>query len=339
VRAGRAVGEANLDSLLDTMANVVGILVVLVAVTQLSVTDAVERIRDSSTNEVVELAFVEETLAEQKRIEEAVVVANGELAAMAPTARRAGMLLEEAEPLLDQLEALPGRDRLDGPGAEKLRSRLEREAKQIERLEETVVAGRSQLLRLDEVLSEVPTETRPKIARLPDPRPPPEGAREVGFFCRYGRVQFIDVENMKARLYQGIEDALGDDRAIEWSDRPWLRNLFLKEAFGDPNFVWSFRDQDSRSFFADIHWRDERAGEGLAELRSGATGLREVLAKQSPSGHYLRFYVWPDSFETYLEARYIAEAEGFDVSWLAVDEENEVGIDLMGGRQQRVLID
>ena len=37
--------------------------------------------------------------------------------------------------------------------------------------------------------------------------------------------------------------------------------------------------------------------------------------------------------------RYIAEAEGFDVSWLAVDEENEVGIDLMGGRQQRVLID
>ncbi len=34
----------NLDSLLDTMANVVGILIVLVAVTQLTLGDAVKRI-------------------------------------------------------------------------------------------------------------------------------------------------------------------------------------------------------------------------------------------------------------------------------------------------------
>ena len=40
-------GEAeSLDSLLDTMANVVGILVMLVAVSQLSLGDAVERIRE-----------------------------------------------------------------------------------------------------------------------------------------------------------------------------------------------------------------------------------------------------------------------------------------------------
>jgi hypothetical protein len=339
VRAGRAANEANMDSLLDTMANVVGILVVLVAVTQLSVGDAVERIRDANTNALVDVTVVEATLSEKTSVEDAIVSAEGELDAMAPTAKRAGMLLEEAQPLLDELQALPGRDPLDGIGAEALRARIDREAAEIDRLASRVADGRSQLLRLDEVLTEVPTEIRPKIARLPDPRPPPSGAREVGFFCRYGRVQAIDVDAMKSRLYQGIEDALGDDRTIVWEDRPWLRNLFGKESFGDPNFYWSFRDQEGRSFFADILWRDERNGEGLAELRSAALGFREALEKQPVAGHYLRFYVWPDSFEVYLEARYIAEAEGFDVSWLAVDEENEVGIDLMGGRQQRVLID
>ena len=44
-RARRTGESQNLDSLLDTMANVVGILVVLMAVTQLTVNDAMKRIR------------------------------------------------------------------------------------------------------------------------------------------------------------------------------------------------------------------------------------------------------------------------------------------------------
>jgi len=46
VNRARDRWDQNLDPLLDTMANVVGILVMLVAVTQLSVVDAVDRIRD-----------------------------------------------------------------------------------------------------------------------------------------------------------------------------------------------------------------------------------------------------------------------------------------------------
>ena len=43
-RTGRpAIGAQNLDSLLDTMANVVGILIVLLAVTQMTVGDAMDR--------------------------------------------------------------------------------------------------------------------------------------------------------------------------------------------------------------------------------------------------------------------------------------------------------
>ncbi|MFP6605411.1 MAG: hypothetical protein VCC19_02445 [Myxococcota bacterium] len=44
-RRREGAGDQNVDSLLDTMANVVGILIVLMAVTQLTVNDAMKRIR------------------------------------------------------------------------------------------------------------------------------------------------------------------------------------------------------------------------------------------------------------------------------------------------------
>ncbi len=54
-RARRNTDSQNLDSLLDTMANVVGILVVLMAVTQLTINDAMKRIRVWKSDEAVSL--------------------------------------------------------------------------------------------------------------------------------------------------------------------------------------------------------------------------------------------------------------------------------------------
>ena len=51
-----AIGSQSLDSLLDTMANVVGILIVLLAVTQMTVGDAMDRIRVFDSEESQQLA-------------------------------------------------------------------------------------------------------------------------------------------------------------------------------------------------------------------------------------------------------------------------------------------
>ena len=50
-----SAGDQNVDSLLDTMANVVGILVVLMAVTQMTVNDAMKRIQVWESEEAVAL--------------------------------------------------------------------------------------------------------------------------------------------------------------------------------------------------------------------------------------------------------------------------------------------
>jgi hypothetical protein len=272
-------------------------------------------------------------------VEDALVSARGELVAMAPTARRGGLLIEEASPALDELEALPDRDELRGLSAADLAARVADESAELTRLEQELASRRQKASGLETLLAEVPAEQRPKIARLPDPRPPPAGATEMAFFVRYGRVQAIDVEKLKKLLSLGISQALGDDRGVLEDDKPFLENYFAKIFVGDDSFRWTFRQEGRRSFFADIGWRTPEQGEGLFELRAGAPALRARLRDGSPSRQFVRFYVWADSFETYLEARYIAESLGYDVGWMAVDAADEVGIDLLGGPRRPVLID
>jgi hypothetical protein len=332
--------EQNLDSLLDTMANVVGILVVLVAVTQLSVGDAVERIREQQRARPP--ATEEDVVAARARAESiasAITQTEGELEAFAPTERRRGLLLDEMRRHIEELEAMEGRHAFADLSAQALDAQVAAAHRTTESLSAEVAAARRRLGDLDALIADVPPEIRPKIARLPDPRPPPASAQEIALFCRYGRVAALDLPGMQAMLKQGIRSALGDDRAIVYGDRPWLVNLFQKRQFGSGNFYWEFREEQGPAFFADIRWVDHGYGEGVADLRRGDSELAKLLAERDRAGRFLRFYVWSDSFDVYLEARYLAEQKGWDVSWLAVDADDEVGVDLLGRSRRRVLLD
>jgi hypothetical protein len=95
-RAKRDDEGGGLDSLLDTMTNVVGILVIVLVVTQLGVGDAVQRIVDSIQIDARKLAEAEKEL-EQKKLER-----DRLLAAM-----------DEQQPVDDADPAGPGDNRWD----------------------------------------------------------------------------------------------------------------------------------------------------------------------------------------------------------------------------------
>lgn len=234
---------------------------------------------------------------------------------------------------------MEGRHDFADLSAAALDARIAAARRTTESLSAEVDAAQRRLGDIDALIADVPAEMRPKIARLPDPRPPPASAQEIALFCRYGRVAALDLPGMQAMLRRGIRSALGDDRAIVYGDRPWLVNLFEKKQFGSGNFYWEFREEQGPAFFADIRWVDHGYGEDVADLRRGDSALARMLSETSRAGHFLRFYVWSDSFDVYLEARYLAEQKGWDVSWLAVDAEDEVGVDLLGGSRRRVLLD
>jgi hypothetical protein len=332
--------DQNLDPLLDTMANVVGILVMLVAVTQLSVVDAVDRIRDEGARREVSQQSV--TLAEQKRehLEQALAEAGERLIELEPGGR-AGLLLLDAAPLLDELAGLPGRAELRGLGSQELRARVEVARAELEHREQQIERGRRRATELDELLRGLPTEPRSKIARLPDPRPPPAGSRELLFLCRHGRIAAVDPEGMNQALWDGITRALGETRLPKREERIWVQNLFAKGIFGHGGLHWQLREEQGDTLFADVRLHDLEQAESLVDLRLGDSEYAESLGRQSPREYYARYFVWPDSFDVYLEARYLAESRGYPVSWTEVGPEENVGVTLAGPRRQLrpVLID
>jgi Na+-transporting methylmalonyl-CoA/oxaloacetate decarboxylase gamma subunit len=328
-----------MDSLLDTMANVVGILVVLVAVMQLAVGDAVDRIVEEGVRQPASLPEVEAAERDQATVAEAVVAARGKLEALPPGPEKPGILSKEATPLLEALRALPGSELGYEQGVEAVQEKVQRKTDAVENLRAELVEQDTRLARLDALLTHAPPEDRPKLARLPDPRPPAQGAEEIVVFCRYGHVAPVDRRQMLKRLHGGVEKALGENRAPTPSDGPWLQNFFRKQSVGWENFYWSIRNAGPRVLFADMAWHNRDFGERAGELRIEGSRLERIFDSHDPQKEYIRFWVWSDSFEVYLEARYLAEAAGFDVAWTAVPVGEEVGSNLLGSSRTRVMID
>ena len=340
--SARREGES-LDSLLDTMANVVGILVMLVAVAQLAMGNAVERIAEDAVPAELTPAQVDAAERQSREVEEAIVRAQGELEALPLTNRREGLLLMEAQDALEELEALAGADRLQGGTLEDLSARAQDQADRVEILQKEQEEAKQRVTKLNGLLKEIPAETRPKIARLPDPRPPPKGKDALIFLARYGRVVPVDAKSLTKTLHVGVENALGPRRGPGFTtqERDWLENYFEKQrsVLGDENFYWSLQNEGVRSFFAGLAWRSEEAGDSIGDLRLGDSGFASRLEDSSARERFVQFWVWPDSFEAYLEARYLAEASGFDVAWSPVEGRNPVGVHLLGPRRNRVMID
>ncbi|MDH4017798.1 MAG: hypothetical protein OEV20_10710, partial [Actinomycetota bacterium] len=107
-RGGRRADAQSIDSLLDTMANVVGILVVLVAVTQLSLGDAIERIRERAGERAASTpADLTELVGQREVVLDAIELARSKIEQFVGEPR-AGMVLADATPLLDEFESLAG---------------------------------------------------------------------------------------------------------------------------------------------------------------------------------------------------------------------------------------
>jgi hypothetical protein len=335
----------NLDSLLDTMANVVGILVVLVAFTQLSVGDAVERIRSRGADRDVGVDELELALAEKEDVDAALDITGERWRRMSDESNEHAWLIDDSADVIATLAALPERNDLRGLGSAELEAELEQQRALLEQQIDEAKKKRVEVARLDEFIDGLPAEDRPKIARLPDPRPPPRSSKQVTFFCRYGQVMAVEVPQQLTDLDAMIALALGpnrDRRHVNWEDRPFLDNFFAKQHFWRDGLRWTTREFDEgRLYRAEIVWQDPTQGEGMSRLRRTDSDYLARLRETTPKGNHIHFWVWSDSYEVYLEARYLAERLGYAVSWLPLADDEELGFDLAGTARRipSILID
>ncbi|NQT12968.1 MAG: hypothetical protein HQ582_09470, partial [Planctomycetes bacterium] len=196
---------ASLDSLLDTMFNVVGILVILMTVTQLGVGDAVERISTTTSVTPEDVDDAQRKLNELKRL---AAKLRDRLKALLQEddedpAEKLARLLEEIEEFEKEVAGLESvqREELELMQLqEEMQQLLEKQKKEAEELLAKRNQNAQDLASLKAKLADLPEVAdipRPKEITLPNPRSAPKGIQPKTVLCRDGRVMYVDDEGIQ----------------------------------------------------------------------------------------------------------------------------------------------
>lgn len=305
--------QASLDSLLDTMTNVVGILVIILVVTILGVQEAVNRIseqladEDQVSKEVYDAAVEDanktiarlELVRNQPVVEVDVTEQRKKLASLQAT-------LETLKPKEDDTDPLPDPDALA--------KQLKEQKKQLSTIQIQLTKAKEESKELDQRLAVigVPVPQKPKQVTIPNPRTAPEGAEPVFFLCKGGRVIEVPMEQLLGVLEQRIKVVRKQLR----EDQPACKAIneyFAKNEVAYRGFGIKTRNHGSRVVIR--LFPDEGLGETVEEMQRNSSRIKRSLLRMRRDNNYARYVVWPDSYEAYLTARTITDGANLPAGW------------------------
>ncbi len=316
-RKSSGSGGASLDSLLDTMTNVVGILVIILIVTQLGVRQAVKRITG-----LVTVEELEDAKAEAEQIEELLAKTKLEQELKAAEAQSADLDFERVQELIAELEKELAALRDEKIDAARLQKDLEEKRMAEQSLLASIESKSNEIASLKARLAETPQGPDPdaKIVNMPDPRPAPPKAEAVEFMLKGGRLIPMDgLDQLESRALAEISrsarqlgfapDPDSDKRVRVDADK--LKEYFEEKTVADRQFRVKIAVSGGRPQFSFVP-RDDDVGIETEKIeRSFGTIARRYRDKPV----YFRFRVWPDSFETYIAARNVAATLGLTAGW------------------------
>ena len=335
----------SLDSLLDTMTNVVGILVIVLVVTQLGVRDAVSRISQSDlvSPEAIarEEAKLTEIAAEHDQLEATVKSLSTPESAtdIEQLIRRRDQLRIRVAQLTERLQqeqqqaaaaqaAAKKEIELAKKRREELLAEIKKLEKELQRIEEILAKLRAQL-----AVVPLPAKTPAREILLPNPRPAPKDATPLTFLCRSGRVIPVDAANLQdkaqkrakfivSRRKLGTVKARGIDGKllVKYFNQTSLRNAY----FDAELYIHGGRYPRLRLT------RRKNVGDTAADLTRATSSYKQLVRRIPPGKHYLQFLVWPDSYEAYLHARRLATERGLLAGWIPTSTAEEHTIPLGG---------
>ena len=229
----------SLDSLLDTMTNVVGVLIVVLIVTQVNVSSAAKRIRANLPE--VTVPMVEELREKEKAVQQ-------ELASLQEPDK---VEAREVEIAREKLRALSSRlkdakkeqarfKKLDlelaviEQDVEQLREKLEAEGGELAQVRSQVETNRDELVK-----------RKPKLVRLPNPRVPEKEAKEVRLIVRGGRLLHFDrasiLDSIAAKLRPRKDLLSRDPKYKNRYDRDKIMPVLESLQESNPLFRYEFK--------------------------------------------------------------------------------------------------
>lgn len=326
--------DNSLDSLLDTMFNVVGILVIALVLTQMGAREAIKRISASVDPKLLDEARRKLAAHEERRGELSELLDKDPQAEL----RRVTEQLAEVQRQIEKAQSeAAARERQRQQQEQDLAALTEEERTLREQLE----AALARKAELEALLAEAPSEPSKdppaKVVHLPNPRPAPDKARPVLLLCRDERLYPLDVDALRAQAQERAAQVIRSQQLDRDPDK----------GIDPEKFVTAFNARKpSNDYFRvavfargvepwlRLERRQDRGQPALVIMRRNSL-FRRGLDSLDPAAHYASFLVWPDSFELYLVARQVADAHGIPAGWapqtMPGDYETPLGGDLRLG--------
>ncbi|MEO0475796.1 MAG: hypothetical protein AAF085_07485 [Planctomycetota bacterium] len=306
--------QASLDSLLDTMTNVVGILVIILVLTILGVEEAVSRISEQLADEdVVSQEDYDLVVKDAETIAARLELVRDKPAPAVDLSPKEQVLSS----LQDRLSSLQPKapddtDALPDPDA--LAKALSEQRKALTQLQNQLKTVEQQSVELDQRLVAVgqPNPQKPKQVTIPNPRTAPQGAEPVFFLCKGGRVLEVPME----QLFEVIEARIKVVRREVKANEPACKAIADYFAENEVEYRGiGIKTRNSGSRVVMRLFPEEGLGESIEEMQRSSSRLKRSLLRMRRNKSYARFVVWPDSYEAYLAARTITDEANLPAGW------------------------
>ena len=327
-----------LDSLLDTMTNVVGILVMVLIATQLGVKDAVDRISDS---DMVDPAKLEETQEKLKLTLEKRDSLENQLKDLKPADEKTIQVQladlrrrrEQTQQQIAQEKQNANKFATKIKEDEKKAAEAKKKIQQIadtkakrEQLQKNLKTSLEEEARLKALLDDTPTQRAPppKIVTLPDPRPAPEGAKPVYFLCAQNKIYPIPADDLRTIIRKQAEgwvksQGLADKPVVGPNKERFLKTLNSQLQNLGKSRAFKDLPVDVEIYASGIYPRlrfkpREKAGFTEREVK-GTKFQKGLLGAVDWRKYYARFIVLPDSYDVYLTTREVVQRKEILAGW------------------------
>jgi hypothetical protein len=319
----------NLGPLVDTLSNVVGILIMVIVVTRLELGEALDRVISIQAAGQADRASHAEKRAEiearTRALQERTDSAPGEALALAEELRAAVASIP--------LEVVKEQDALEDTAVRSLVESLEDERAALE-------AERRNLIARMEHADGLKTVPARLVARLPDPQL--ERGYVSWILIRQGRVFAVDREALYEAGSRALQRVLGPAiaRGVRRDEFESAALYLRKHRVGSDGFSWRLRNEDRPRM--ELEWPSMDQGR-MPDQLARDVGWQDWLARRNPEQDFVLFHVWSDSFEAYAAARQAVETAGLRAGWVGHERDEELELNVQFGprpsREQTIEVD
>ncbi len=311
--------DVNLDSLMDAVTNVVGVLMIVFVLVALKVASTVEKflseLPPATPQMVEELKKKKEEIPPSPKTPED-IEKETELA----KAQTKKIIAE-----LSTIDITSIQQSVKFMDLDEIQKKIDEATKEREKQKVELDKAFAEVDRLKKALDDTPVYAPPppKYVRIPNPRPMPENAVRENFLITKGRVVYLNEAQFLSAVMAEFEKnkktflspkATADKPVY---DPAKVLAHFERARIGDRTLAASVEQTapTSPALFMKLMLQ-EGGGEDVTQLKNPASFYQRALRKfKSEPGKVISFVVAPDSVEAYLESRLVADAIGVPVVW------------------------